>query len=309
MTIKTWGWLLACALLLTTPSAHADDAGEAAASTGSHCLGEDCGKLILDQLLGARLIPVGIENRFDLGVCLPLVRNPHPLLAYTNLRFGAVNYVSPTYAHLGGFVAISPISILEFRAEASGLALWPTPFDRTGYQVVDDYEASFSKAALPASAGTSAWGFFAAFKPTLRARVGLGSSPLSLVVNAGLPFEFWKVGDQEYYYNCRRDLVLAQQDWLLANTAIVAIEIPVHPNATLMLGGMDDLNYVPSSKYLDHMVSGVISIRLDRLGKGMRDFQPFVTVGAYEKHAEFDDQLWIGIGIAAAYPLKTLGGG
>ncbi len=305
MTIKTWGWLLACALLLTTPSAHADDAGEAAASTGSHCLGEDCGKLILDQLLGARLIPVGIENRFDLGVCLPLVRNPHPLLAYTNLRFGAVNYVSPTYAHLGGFVAISPISILEFRAEASGLALWPTPFDRTGYQVVDDYEASFSKAALPASAGTSAWGFFAAFKPTLRGRVPLGGR-VSLVFSDTLSIEFWQVGDQDYYFNCRRDMVLARKQWLIVNGAVLAVEVPVHPNATLMLGAMDDVLYVDEIDYLDHRLHGIVAIKMDRLGKSVREFRPFVGVGGVLSHREFQGQASIILGISAAYRLARL---
>lgn len=304
-----WGGLVVAALTLAPGAARGQVETDDGSCPGAHCLGDGCAKLILNQFLGGKLNPLGVEHRLELGTCFPLIRKPGMLFDYTNVRFGAINYVSPTYAHLGGFFAISPLSILELRAEVSGVSFWPIPMDRTGYNAVAGYDAAFGPDALPAGNGGSAWGVMAAFKPTLRARVGLGKSPLSLVINDGLTFEFWKVGDQDYYYNCRRDLVLAQQDWLLANTAIVAIEIPVHPNATLMLGAMDDLNYVPASEYLDHKLSGVVSIRLDRLGKGMRDFQPFVTVGAYEQHAEFDDQLWIGIGIAAAYPLKNLGGG
>ncbi len=309
MTRALPGWLLVTVLLVLVPmNAGAVDGAGANDDPcpGSHCLGDGCAKLVLNQFLGGKLNPLGVEHRLELGPCLPLIRKPHMLFDFTNLRFGAINYVSPTYAHLGGFFAISPLSIVELRAEVSGLTIWPIPMSRTGYNAVAGYGAPFGPDDLPAGNGGSAWGVMAAFRPTLRARVGLGQSPLSLVVNDGLALEFWQVGDEAYYYNARRDVVLARKDWLLANTAIVALEIPVHPNATLMLGGMDDVVYVPASEYLEHKVSGLVSIRLDRLGKGMRDFQPFVTVGVYEQHAEFDNQIWIGIGIAAAYPLKVL---
>jgi hypothetical protein len=294
-----------CGLLLMPASARGETGDDDGAATGSHCLGEDCSKLILDQILGARLTPAGIENRFDLGLCFPLIRNSHPLLAYTNVRFGAVNYVSPTYAHLGGFFAISPLSILELRAEVSGLTLWPTPFDRTGYQVVDAYDSPFDKPDLPASGGTTGWGVMAVIKPTLRGRVPLGSK-LSLVFNDSLAFEYWQVGDQDFYFNCRRDMVLARKEWLVYNSAILALEVPIHPNATLMVGAMDDLVYLPPAGYTDHRLHGLAAIRLDRLGKSIREFRPFVGVGRIFSHKEFQGQMSIILGISTSYRLARL---
>ena len=305
MRTRTWSWLLVCGLLLTATAARGETREEDGVASGSNCLGEACSKLILDQILGARLAPVGIENRFDLGVCLPLVGNSHPLLAYTNLRFGAVNYLSPTYVHLGGFLAISPLSILELRAEVSALTLWPTPFDRTGYQVVEDYDSRFDKPDLPASSGTHAWGVMAVLKPTLRGRIPLGSK-LSLVFNDALAFEYWQVGDQDFYFNCRRDMVLARKEWLVYNSAILALEIPVHPNATLMVGAMDDLIYLPPTGYTDHRLHGLIAIRLDRLGKSIREFRPFVGVGRIFSHQEFQGQTSVIVGISTAYRLARL---
>jgi hypothetical protein len=305
MRMKTWGWLLICGLLWLPSGARAEDRQDDGVATGSHCLGEDCSKLILDQLLGARLAPVGVENRFDLGFCFPLIRNSHPLLAYTNVRFGAVNYTSPTYVHLGGFFAISPLSILELRAEVSGLYLWPTPFDRTGYQEVDGYESHFDKPDLPASGGTSGSGVFAAFKPTLRARVGLAPK-LSIAFSDTASVEFWQVGDEDFYFNCRRDMVMARKDWLFYNSGVLALEFAVHPNATLMVGAMDDLVYLLETGYTDHRLHGLLAIRLDRLGKSIREFRPFVGVGRIFNHREFQGQTSVILGISTSYRLARL---
>ena len=112
------------AALLSASTALADtprSPAPAPAPAGKHCLDEGRTKVILNQTLAGQINPLGGEHHLLLSVCVPLIRTPGVLFDFTNIEGGLVNYLSPTYVHQGGFLSITPLSILQLRAELSGI--------------------------------------------------------------------------------------------------------------------------------------------------------------------------------------------
>jgi hypothetical protein len=296
--VRRWArvWCFAVVMALAAPAA-----AEEEPPTGKHCLGETCPKLVMHHVFGGRINTTGVENTVEIGPCLPLIRKPGILFDYTNVSFGFVNVLSPTYSNFGGYLEIAPLSFLVFHAQAGVQLLWPLGLDRTGYHVRSGYDDEYSHAALPGEDGEGAVGWYALAGGTLQIKIPLG--PLGLIVLDTFSVEFWQLGAEDYYYNCKKDVVLARRDLLIDNSAMVLLEVPLHRNFALRTGGLDDWIYVPASKHVDHRIYGVLGFNFSRLGRAAHDFMPFVAVGGVLRHGFLEGQATMLLGFMTDYQL------
>ena len=288
--------LRALVIVLATP---------AGALAQSHaCLGRGETTRVLDEVLLAVVNPEGFENQLHLGVCTPISRRPGLLYEYTQLEAGLINYVGPIYTHLGGYLSIVPLSFLELKVEVAGVAYWPLPpsagFDGAGYFSRPAYNADYRDSALPRTDARAAGGLDATFSATLRLAAPLGRRLQVLVFNT-FGADAWFLGDGPYYFNVRRDLVLARGDVLLKNTAQLLLEVAARDAVRVRLGATDDLSYVPGSGYLANIVGFFGAVLIRRAGT-LREIEPFVRAGGYTEHAfRRGFQLMIGLSMTWAW--------
>lgn len=278
-------------LTLALPDAAAEPApaapapaAPAPARTGKYCLEQPDAKFILSQTIGLQLNPLGAENQMALSICVPFTRVPGALFDFTNLELGLVNYLSPVYDHQGAFVSVAPLSILKLRAEVTGFGIWPIPLDGGGYFTHDSYAANFQKSAHPHNKADSAAGSVVAFSAALQGKVPLSRGAAVLAIDTLLA-ELWTVGSGPFWYNSRRDALLARSDWVIKNTAFAVVEIPLTENINIRAGLADDATFIPAAGYTTNIVAGLTTLVIKRVGKTIRNFQPFLRAGIYTEHA------------------------
>jgi len=274
-----------------------------ASPTGKHCLNEPRTKLLLNQTLGAQLNPLGAEHQLTLSVCTPLIEKPGLLFDYTNVEAGVLNYLSPAYTHLGGFVSITPLSIFQLRAEASGLFIWPLPIDGAGYFPYASYQGDFSTAARPKEEAGSAMGYSLGLSATLRGEVGLGQGKKLLLADTLLT-EYWSAGDAPYWYVLRRDVIAKRGDVVLKNSGALLFEIAATDNIAIRAGLLDDMVIVPGSDYIGNLAAGIVTMMFKSVGRVAKNLQPFVRVGVYTHHAFRDGQPSALAGFNVVYDLN-----
>jgi len=274
--------LSASTALADTPRSPAP--APAPAPPGKHCLDEGRTKVILNQTLAGQINPLGGEHHLLLSVCVPLIRTPGVLFDFTNIEGGLVNYLSPTYVHQGGFLSITPLSVLQLRAEFSGLYIWSLPIDGAGYYPYQSFEGDFSNDARPAEIAQHARGSSFGLSATLRGQLDLPQNLDLLLLNTTL-VEQWNIGPAPYYYNLRRDLILQKSDWTVRNTFAALVEIPFGPNLAVRAGVADELTMAPSSGYATNVAALLATGLVRRYGTTIRNLQLFVRAGLYTHHA------------------------
>ena len=273
-------------------------AASAAEGAPHHCLDEPGATLILDETLVGVVNPEGVENQLKLSKCWPLVERPGQLFDYTNVEAGVYDYLSPIYVQQGAFLAVTPLSPLALRAEAALVQYWPLPLDGAGYFPLDSYRADFHDAALPASRASAATGVQAGISATLQGEVPLSSHTV-LAASDMLNPEYWAVGDGAYWFDERRDVILAHRDWLVKNTAVLLVGIE-RGRATLRVGALDDLTVVPRAGYVANIVGGVAMIDLRHVEPSLHELSAFVRLGSYTQHA-FRRGLTAFVGVSAVW--------
>lgn len=275
----------ASAVLFAAPLAYSQTTRPlAAAPAGKHCLDESRTKVVLNQTLAGQLNPLGAEHQLLLSVCVPLIKTPGVLYDFTNIEGGLVNYLSPTYVHQGGFLSITPLSVLQIRAEFTGIYIWSIPINGAGYFPYQSYDGDFSKEARPAEKALHARGSSFGVSATLRGKIDLPKEIDLLLVNTTL-VEQWTIGPEPYYYNLRRDILLAQGDWTVRNTFASLAEIPITPNFAVRAGVTDELTTAPSSGYATNVAALLATALVRRYGDTIRNLQFFVRGGIYTHHA------------------------
>ncbi len=297
-------WVVACA----RGTAAAEDEPAEPEPAGRHCLAEEQTKWVLHQMLVAQVNPGGTELSSRLGLCTPLVTRPGVLFAHTSLEVGVLEYLSPAYGQVGGYVQVTPLSILQLRAELSGLAYWPFPFPRAGYFDLQGYDSDFRPEALPKEDAQTALGWNLNLVGVLRARVRL-SDRLGIVALSMWAAERWVVGDGEFYFNLRRDLPLARRDWLVTAESLGAAEIAVDETWAVRLGLFDSFKWVPESGYTANQVGLLVGAswpNADFLIDGMRELQPMLRVGLYTAHEFRTWTVSALLGVLASYDLGGL---
>ena len=276
--------------------------------TGHHCLDEQRSKWVLHHLLAGQYNPPGVETSERLGLCVPFITEPGVLFAYTSFEVGLVNYLSPAYGQLGGYVQLTPLSLLQLRAELSGLYYWPFPFDRAGYFPVAGYDAPFDREALPMENAESAPGWNLNLIAVVRARVPLAPTFAVLLLSVWSA-EYFRIGDASHYYNLRRELITARSDWIVANESVLAGELTMSPEWRFRVGVFDSWRTVPASGYAANQVGLFLGAHWPRptgLLESMRDLQPFLRVGIYTAHGFREKQISLLLAILSSYDLGPL---
>ena len=267
------------------------------------CLGHGTSQWIIDETLVATANPDGPENQLRVAVCRPLYDRPGILFDYAALEYGVFSYVSPVYVHQGAYVAITPLSFMSLRADAAGVFIWPLPLSGAGYYGKTGYVKTFNDSDLKAGDARFAGGLNLTFTLTLQGEVPLTDRVRLQAVNS-FSGDYWYVGDQPYWVNLRRDVVLAKSDWLIKENVFAGLAIELDPRWTLRVGAVDDVNWVPRAGYLANILAGFVSLPFRREGL-FRDVEPFVRLGAYTAHAfRTGAQLFTGISVAWAFPYE-----
>jgi hypothetical protein len=248
-----------------------------------HCLDERGDKLIVDETLIGVANPDGAENQVKVSVCWPLIERPGLMFDYTSVEAGLYNYLSPIYVQQGAFVSVTPLSPLVLRAEAAGVQYWPLPIDGAGYYALDSYRASYQDSALPAARASAATGVEAGVSATLQGELELAPR-LAIAVTDTLNPEYWSVGTGAFWFDQRRDAILARHDWLVKNTALLFLELKRTP-AKIRIGAFDDVTSVPRAGYVAHIVGAVTMVELRHLTPSMHELSAFVRLGDYTEHA------------------------
>jgi len=262
----------------------ADAPPEAAPPRGKHCLYEPSRKILLSHTLAVQVNPLGAEHQLQLALCVPLFKKPGALYDLTNFEVGVSNYLSPSYVHQGGFVGITPLSLLQLKAELAGVYVWTIPIRGAGYYDFPSYHADFSEDARPKGEGDTAGGYVLSMSATLRGRIG-PTDGAGLLIADTLLAERWSLGDGPYYYNLRRDILLESSDWLVRNNVALLVEIPLSSNVSTRICVVDETTVAPDSSRTTNILAGLATLRFRRVGTTFNDLQPFVRLGGHTHHA------------------------
>ncbi len=285
-------WFL---VLLPVAAAHAAPAETPAVEPpAKHCYGDSETKWIFGESFAGLTNALGFENQARVARCWPLIKKRGLLYDYTNIEVGLVHYLSLPYSQQGGFVSIAPLSILSFKLEVTGYYIWPitaldgaSHYPRTGYD--DRFDSDGVSHGLDTDTATSAGGMSVTFTTNLMASVELSrwkTGPLELLIINSFAVEYWLLGKAPYYYNVKKDVILARSDLLMTNTALVLLSIPLSGNRSFRLGAMDMLAYLPRDKSLGyHQLGGLFALNFDTVGRRVRALQPFLYISAYTHHA------------------------
>ena len=305
-------WILLGAIVWT-PAARASESAEreqplasenAPPKAGQHCAGQEGSHLVWHQLLVGRINPLGIEHSGRFGVCTPLIERPGILFSRTNVEVGAVHQLAPAYGHLGGYLQITPLSLLQLRAELSALRYWPFPVNRSGYFPLESYQDEHEPDVLTYEIAEHAQGMNVNLIASPRFRVPMG--PVALVGLDVFSFEYWAVGDAPYYVNPRRELVLARRDKLIANEAMLMAEIPLTDGLNLRVGGYDALAYGIGSEVVNNSVGGLAMVNWPEAHAALRNLTPFLRMGAYTHHPFREGQFVLYLGALGTFDVAAL---
>ena len=275
--------------------------GLTAQAAASQCLGTGSSLVIFDETLVVSMAPDGPENQLKATLCQPLIKRPGILFDYSSWDVGVFNYLSPIYDMQGLTVGLLPLSFLELRVDAAAVGIWALPLEGAGYFAFPGYTKAFGDDKLVSANATGAKGANVTFSARLQAEVPVFND--TLVFSNSFQVDYWYVGDAPYYYNARRDVILAKSDVLLKNNASLLFRIRASRTVGLQFGVQDDLTYVPGSSYVANIIGIFLSVPVRRDGT-LRDIEPFVRLGAYTHHAfRSGFQVFAGISIAWGMPV------
>lgn len=230
--------------------------------------------LVVHQRVVGLIEPMGAEHALRIGLRGPLGDRRELLFTGAHVEVGAVNYTSPIDSMTGGYLAVSPIALLVLRAELTATAMWPIGMDGAGYYGAESY---FADNDLRAERGGHARGWSLLVSATLQGAVPIG--PLRLLMVDELTLEHVTLGEADFHFDPRRDAVLARQDWVLGNRAMLLLEARVE-GSLLRLGAYHDLRFVPRSESLASQLGGMVALAVDA-GPSVPELMPFLRMGAY----------------------------
>ena len=247
-------------------------------------------RAVAHQQLVALVNPLGAEHQLQVGVRQRIGDPAEPIFTDTHAEAGVVSATSPIYQRLGAYLSVSPLAILVLRAEIVSIAMWPIGVAGAGYYPAQGYDAS---PILEAEDGGSAEGWSMSLQATLQGAVPLGDVRLLAWNQFGL--ERASLGGSDYYFDARSDAVLARQDALLANRAMLLLEAAIDGVGTLRAGLYDDTRLVLGSGALANQVGVVAALAFEVEG---HTFMPLARVGIYtDGRRALDPAILLGVQI------------
>jgi hypothetical protein len=254
--------------------------------TGANCAGRPEARWTYNMLFVFKYNPLGVEYRGRVGVCAPFIRDRGALFDLSNVGVGIAHEISPAYGHLGGYVDFAPLSILTFRVMATGLVYWEFPMNRAAYFPVDNYEAEITSELYPPERGFTATGWNVNFIANFQLKIDIG--PIGLVALDSFAYELWRVGDEPYYVNLRHDVVMRAYDQVVANEAMLMVEIGLPRNMLLRVGAFDSLRWIGDATYNNHHLGLVAMLAWPELPRGTRNLTVFLRAGWYVDRSPVD---------------------
>lgn len=258
---------------------------------------------VIHQRFIALLNPMGMEHALEVGTRARIGDEREILFMGAHAEGGLVSYVSPVYAMHGAYVQVSPLAFLVLRAELTHAQVWPLGISGAGYYGLTGYDDDVSPSALNAERGAPAGGWSARLSATLQGMVPLG--PVRLLIQDQLTVQHASLGDASHYYDMKWDLVLARQDLVWINGAVLLLELDLEPTTHLRLGAYDDLRFVPASGYLGHQAGPLVMLTLDRPAAEVPSLSIFVRGGYYTHHVVRADELTVLGGVSVDYDLGS----
>ena len=261
-------------------------------------------RLVIHQELALLLNPMGAQHQLELGLRAPLGPQGELLFGGAHAEAGVVSRVSPIFANTGGYLQVSPLSFLVLRAEFLGNALWPIGMDGAGYYGLQGYGDDVHGEELTAEAGGAATGWSLRLQAGLQGAIPVGDARVLIVDQ--LRFQRDSMGEAPFYYSVEHDLVLAREDWVVSNDALVLAEIPAAPDLLVRAGVYSNLRWVPQSGYVGHQLGPIVALTFEDVSDEVASITPFVRGGYYTHHVTRADELTVLGGISVDY---DLGGG
>lgn len=179
--------------------------------------------------LGASINNAGLQNTVGISWTWPLSSSDHPLLKDAHISTGISNALTPAQTRLGGWLEVSPLSILDVRAGVDPSAYFGT---FNSLQSFDSYDQPFDKEARDARGGARAGtGTRTYVAPTLKLKAG------PIVAAATSEFEWWRSNARGlmFYEPTRDTLLKSDGDRLVTTTSVVMYQRPM-TSGTLSAG-------------------------------------------------------------------------
>lgn len=259
---------------------------------------------IVNERLVAVVNPMGAEHGIAAGLRAPLGDPDELLFQGAHAETGIVNYTSPVYSTTGAYLQVSPLAFLVLRAEIVGLEMWPIGLDGAGYFPVVADRAPLARGELQSDRGSHASGWGLTLSTILQGAVPIG--PLRLIVWDQIGVEHVRLGEAPYYYHPRYDAVLARQDWVITNWAMVLLEAELGPGTRLRFGGYDELRDVPRSGAFANQAGLVAALAIERADPAVPELMPIVRLGIHTHRRAGAGELTLLVGLLARYDLGAL---
>ncbi len=275
--------LLACAL---------------AASSGSIVARAQDLRAVATQRVVGLIEPMGAEHAISLGARAPIGDPREQLFQDAHLELGLASYTTPIDTQSGAYLEVSPLAFLVLRAELLGVAVWPIGLDGAGYYPVSGYDAPL--AARPAQDARHAAGWIGRASAILQVAIPLG--PLRLIAWNQLGVERASIGNASHWFSPRYDAVLAREEWMLTEDAMVLLEGRLDRSLVLRAGAYDALRSIPRSGYLANQAGLIAALTFERPTDEVEELMPFVRFGAYTNgRREGTATLLLGVTIRYAF--------
>jgi hypothetical protein len=208
--------------------------------------------------------------------------------------------LAPVYAMPGAFVSIAPLSVIELRAEAAGVAQWPIGLDGAGYFPLASAQAPWSD--LPAANGAAAHGYFVNLSGTLRFELPVADRWSLLAANMA-SLQRWQLGDAPAYYNTRHDLPMERRDTLFKDVALLLLQHAPNPRLKLRFGVTGDFTRVTSTGYHQDVVAALLAAVFARWPGPASETRLFLRLGAYTAHAYHQGEPQLIAGVSTTFDL------
>ena len=254
------------------------------AAARADCAGHDEPRWLSHHALVLLLNPMGAEYNGRVGLCAPLYESASPFLSLNHVEGGASVYLSPVYFVPGGYVQLTPLSFLVFRAELAAIGVWPIPLGGAGFYERSSLSDGWQRADLPAEDGGSAFGWSARFRAVLRGAVDIApNAEIVLVYTPWLEINSF-VDRGPYWSNVRDDVVSGNGGWVFAHEGVLLLGTRVPDGPTLRFGGFTALRNVPESGYVGHRAGPFVMASFGRPDPAVESVDVFLRLSVYTHH-------------------------
>lgn len=188
--------------------------------------------------LGASINNLGVQQSLEWSRRRPLAPGAGPLRSEAHVQFGATTSVTPSFARVGAWVQVAPLSILVVRAGVEPAYYFGTFNSLMRFDRRDDlFDTDTRKARGGATTGTVLRWYVT---PSLRLRLG------SIVAAASADVERWSASaDGPLFYEPTRDTLLGTSgDSVFALQHVVMYEHMKASGTRVSIGGIHTIQRV-----------------------------------------------------------------